>query len=247
MSTIDSAQLLAIVEVDQADRVQCQQPGCGHTVWKAVHVVRDAGSLLVLGSTCFAKRYGGLNGLGSPSYGSGSGRKLTPAERALLAQNTQALLAQFEAEKQATEARMRARLADLKRLESERARQVVEQRAARLAHPTRQEAQRPGMSPASPGPWPWMKPSTSMAYFRLTDGTGWVRVQRRDGQQMLVPLPAFEGWDEALPTAVGTADQEHQAYLVPDIARAIAYLRQRATSELVSGVWTEIQARSKVP
>lgn len=85
------------------------------------------------------------------------------------------------------------------------------------------------------------------AYFRLKDGTGWVRVQRHDGHQMLVPLPAFEGWDEALPTAVGTADQDHQAYLVPDIARAIAFLRQRASSELVSGVWAEIQARSKVP
>lgn len=242
---MDSAQLLSIVEVDQADRVQCQQPGCGHTVWKAVHVVRDAGSLLVLGSTCFAKRYGGLNGLGSPSYGPGNGRKLTRAERELLAQNTQALLAQFEAEKQATEAMVRARLADLQRLASQRVRQVEGQRATWLTHPLRQDIQRPGMSPASHGPWPWMKPLTSMAYFRLADDTGWVRVQRRDGQQMLVPFPSFDGWDEALPASVGTSDHEYQAYVVPDIARAIAFLRQRATSELVSGVWSEIQAKSR--
>lgn len=246
MGTSEQAQLLSIVEVDHSNRVHCQQPGCGHTVWKAVHVVRDAGLLLVLGSACFAKRYGGHNGLGSPSYGPGHGRKLTDAERELLVQNTQLLLAQFEAEKQATEANVRARLADLQHLASEGPRQVREQPGTWLAHPTRRESQRPGMSSASPGPWAWMKASTSMAYFRLTDGTGWVRVQHRDGHQMLVPLPAFEGWDEALPAAVGTADEQHQAYLVPDIARAIAFLRQRATTELVSGVWAEIQARSKV-
>lgn len=83
---------------------------------------------------------------------------------------------------------------------------------------------------------------SSMAYFKLSDGTGWVRVQRRDGQQMIVPLPTFDGWDEALPPMVGTADSEHQAYCVPDIARAVAYLRSRATRELVSGVWAEIRA-----
>lgn len=86
-----------------------------------------------------------------------------------------------------------------------------------------------------------MKPVTSMAYFKLSDGSGWVRVQRRDGQQMLVPLPAFDGWDEALPKLVGVADLDYEAYCIFDIARAIAYLRERSTKELISGVWAEIQ------
>jgi hypothetical protein len=87
-----------------------------------------------------------------------------------------------------------------------------------------------------------MKPMTSMAYFKLKDGSGWVRVQRHDGQQMLAPLPEFDGWDEALPRLVGAPSAEHAAYLLPDTARAIAYLRERATHERVSGVFAEIEA-----
>ena len=51
--------LLAIVEVDKKKRVQCGQRGCGHGVYKAIHIVQDDDGLLVLGSTCYAKRYEG--------------------------------------------------------------------------------------------------------------------------------------------------------------------------------------------
>lgn len=53
-----TAQLLAIVEVAYEDRIRCQQPDCHHVVYRAVHIVQEGESLLVLGSTCFAKRYG---------------------------------------------------------------------------------------------------------------------------------------------------------------------------------------------
>lgn len=36
-----SPRLLAIVEVDKTARVYCAQPGCKHTVYKAIHVVRE--------------------------------------------------------------------------------------------------------------------------------------------------------------------------------------------------------------
>ncbi len=41
--TTDSPCLLAIVEVDKSERVYCAQPGCHHTVYKAIHVVKEAG------------------------------------------------------------------------------------------------------------------------------------------------------------------------------------------------------------
>ena len=41
--------LMAVVEVDKSERVYCAQPGCHHTVYKAIHVVKEAGHLLVLG------------------------------------------------------------------------------------------------------------------------------------------------------------------------------------------------------
>lgn len=50
------ARLLAIVAVLPQKRVQCS--GCGHGVYAAIHVVEENGQILVLGSTCFAKRFG---------------------------------------------------------------------------------------------------------------------------------------------------------------------------------------------
>lgn len=244
MTTDQRAQLLAIVEVDQAARVQCQQPGCGHTVWKAVHVVRDEGKMMVLGSTCFAKRYGALTSLGTPAYGP-HGRMLTAEERDLLSRNTQELLERFRSEQAESDAKLRARIQELQRGESERGRALADLRAQWRGAASRPLRQTPDLAAVRASPWPWMKPMTSMAYFKLDDGSGWVRVQRTDGQQMLVPLPVFDGWDEALPESVGIADEAHQAYRVPDIARAIAYLRQRRTKELVSGVWGEILSASR--
>lgn len=94
----DSPRLLAIVEVDKSEKVFCAQPGCHHTVYKAIHVVKEGEMLLVLGSTCFEKRYGNLKALSKAQHWGGNGKVLTSEERALLAQNTQALLARFEAE-----------------------------------------------------------------------------------------------------------------------------------------------------
>ncbi len=68
-----SARLLAVVEVEKEQRIRCQQPGCNHTVYKAIHVVDEQGTLLVLGSTCFAKQYGSPTKLGDPAYGNGGG------------------------------------------------------------------------------------------------------------------------------------------------------------------------------
>ena len=52
----DSPRLLAIVEVDKSEKVFCAQPGCHHTVYKAIHVVKEGEMLLVLGSTCFESK-----------------------------------------------------------------------------------------------------------------------------------------------------------------------------------------------
>jgi len=93
-----TAKLLAIVSVEQVDRVRCGQPNCGHTVYRRIHVVREGATLLVLGSTCLAKRYETDTALGLARFGCGAGRPLTDAERQLLVDNTEALLARFEEE-----------------------------------------------------------------------------------------------------------------------------------------------------
>jgi hypothetical protein len=43
----DSPRLLAIVEVGKSEKVFCAQPGCHHTVYKAIHVVKEGEMLLV--------------------------------------------------------------------------------------------------------------------------------------------------------------------------------------------------------
>lgn len=91
--------LLAVVEVDKADRVICQASGCGHSVYKRIHVVRDGGQTKVIGSECFKRLYGGMERVNqSPTFGSSEGRRLTEDERQALLENTERLVAQLEAE-----------------------------------------------------------------------------------------------------------------------------------------------------
>lgn len=240
--------LLAIVEVDKADRVRCGQPGCNHSVFKAVHVVRDEGKLMVLGSTCFGKRYGGMSALGKAQHWGGKGKPLTPEERAMLVSNTEALLALFEAQ----EARLREEeMEKLRRMQARaKLRKAPFAAPFSVSVPKAPVVQAP-LAPIGPPrpfvrrqnlPWSWSKPASSVAAFKLRDGTGWVRVQHQDGRQFVAPWPAFDGWDEALPPAVGVPSEELGAYEVSDIVQAIAFLRARARLQKITGVWSEAVA-----
>jgi hypothetical protein len=94
--------LLAVVEVPHADRVRCSAEGCGHSVFRRVHLVRADDSTKVYGFDCFTRLFGSTpTGQAAPRYGSGTGRSLTPEERALLVENTERLIEQFEQEHQA--------------------------------------------------------------------------------------------------------------------------------------------------
>jgi len=94
--------LLAVVEVPYEDRVRCAAEGCGHSVYRRVHLVRTGDSTQVYGSDCFARLFGSTpTGQAAPRYGTGTGRALTPEERALLTENTERLIEHFEQEHQA--------------------------------------------------------------------------------------------------------------------------------------------------
>ena len=93
--------LLAVVEVPHEDRVRCAAEGCGHSVYRRVHLVRTGDSTQVYGSDCFARLFGSTpTGQAAPRYGTGTGRALTPEERALLTENTERLIERFEQEHQ---------------------------------------------------------------------------------------------------------------------------------------------------
>ena len=92
--------LLAIVEVDKTDRVICRAPNCGHSIYKRIHVIKLDGKVTVYGSECFKRLLGSEAGI-TPHYGTSTSRQLTNEERQLLLENTESLIAQFEAEAQA--------------------------------------------------------------------------------------------------------------------------------------------------
>lgn len=234
VSPTNSTQLLAIVEVPPEEKVLCGQPGCGHGVWKAVHVVLDQGVLLVLGSTCFEKRYGSRLALGAPSYGGGVGRRLTPEERVLLVENTAAFVARMESE-------VRLHAESLARAHAEAVAAAAEVLRARKAHYEAQPRM-PDLAKPKASPWPWMKPLSSLGYFKLRDGSSWVRVQRKDGQQVLAPWPVVNGWDEALPAHIGPADLEVGGYLLRDVRETVAYLEELGGHCRVFGSWRELVA-----
>lgn len=121
-----SGQLLAVVEVDKADRVVCQAERCGHGVYRRIHVVRHGdGTLGVYGADCFGRLFGQLEDK-APQYGSSDGRELTAEERLMLAENTERLIAQFEAEHQAVLEQAR-----LRREQQEKVEQVAREAAER--------------------------------------------------------------------------------------------------------------------
>jgi hypothetical protein len=257
------AQLLAIVEVAPEKRVQC---GCGLGVWKAIHVVSDAGEWLVLGSTCFKRRYGSALALGAPAYGSGAGQKLTPDERQQLITNTAEFIAGMkeDARRQAEElTRRRAEDAALalecaaqsKAVAAELAAQAAVQATARAAESAaawvvtaaEQRARQARFAPATlkmPS-WPWMKPGTSLGYFKLRDGSGWVRVQRQDNQHMLVPWPEVDGWEEAMPARLGTPYPALGGYLIHNVQDAVAYLIRAGEPCRVFGSIRELAVASR--
>ena len=244
MESTSSVQLLTIVEVLSEDKVLCAQPGCGHSVWKAIHVVRDGAELLVLGSTCFEKRYGSGGALGTPSYGGGSSRKLTQEERGLLVENTTAFMARIEEEERLQAIALAE--AHAQAMAAERAKAVPRPAAwlhtAPPTHPRFSMAQVKPARALKPCPWPWMKPGTSMGYFELADRSGWVRVLRNDSQQMLVPWPVSDGWDEALPAHIGTPNEELGGYVLFDVVKAVAYLRKVGTRDRVFDSWKKLYA-----
>jgi hypothetical protein len=220
--------LLAIVEVDQEDRIQCQQPGCGHAVYKRIHVVEEDQGVLVLGSTCFAKRYGDAEDHENAKFGSGDGRKLTTAERDLLQNNTAALIAQFDLER-------------VQQLEASRTKHAAlqEQFAKREVQRRNAWAANHGICKVVAMPWRWAKPLSSIALFNLNDNTQWVRVQHADGRHLLMPWPLFEGWDETMPASIGTPDQEIGGYLIANVISTVAYLRARSLWDKV-GSWRDV-------
>lgn len=227
-------QLLAIVSVEREQRVLCQNPGCGHGVYAAIHVVQDGGQLLVLGSTCYARRYGGAQALGNPAYsaGTGVGGLLTAQERETLANNTADLIAQLKVRHEAVMAEGEAKLLSLRE-------RVAHQQAERLALFAPRPAQ--PRQPPPEHPWPWQHASnTSVAVVRGPDGHHWVRVLHRDGRQRLAPWPLFEGWEEAFPPSVGSPDETSQAYLVPNIIAGLQWLARRGFSQPQVSRWPEV-------
>jgi hypothetical protein len=220
-----TASLLAIVCVEYADRVRCGQPNCGHSVYRRIHVVKEGGKLLVLGSTCYAKRYGNDSALGTTHFGGGDGRMLTAEERQLLLNNTQALIAQFEKE-------------------AALLRGAKVKPAPAVLQPSRNEItpQSTIVTYHQETPWAWVKPLTSVIYLKLKDGSGWIRAQRKDDKHLLVPWPVFDGWDEALPPLFGPVDIECGGHVLPDVVAALKYLRNHSEWETKPGRWKDVMA-----
>lgn len=136
--------LLSIVEVSHANRIRCQADGCGHSVFKRIHVVLDNGKFHVLGSQCYATLYGGPGTVAAPYYGGGAARPLTDDERAMLVENTARFIEQLENERIENERvaaayeaeRQQAELVSAT-LEAERQRAEREMMSARQKNTTR--------------------------------------------------------------------------------------------------------------
>lgn len=245
-TSIRPARLLAIVSVHQSSRVLCQAIGCGHPIYAAVHIVEEAGQLLILGSTCFANRYGSLVSLGAASFGSGSDRRLTEAERILLLENTQALMDQFRKEELAkvrTVPLVAERPAVVSRHETPQASSGAMPSTSPPALVATQVGRKVvGLPPPGPSPWPWQKPHSSILLMKAPSGHRWIRVQHQDESQKLAPWPPFPGWEDALPSGIGLPNQALGAMDVADIVQALRVLRAMGFKEQL-GTYKDVLGR----
>lgn len=226
--------LLAIIALPQSRRVMCQNPGCGHGAYAAVHLVEDGGQILVLGTTCYARRYGSADALGAPAYsgGGGGGRALTEPEREMLLSNTAELIELFKRQHAEALAEAQARQHALLQARPQPSRPVFPPLSMRAI---------PQAPPPVAHPWPWQhSQSTSVAVLHASDGQSWVRVMHRDGKQRLVPWPVFDGWDEVFPRSLGVPDDASNGYVVPDIVAALQWLRARGYSQPQVSRWPEV-------
>jgi hypothetical protein len=78
---------------------------------------------------------------------------------------------------------------------------------------------------------PSPKPQTSFIFYRMKDGAAWVIYTLLDGGSAIAAWPkSEEGWDEALPASIGTADLELGVYRAKDLGAAVAYLAPRSVA-----------------
>lgn len=190
------------------------QPGCGHRIYQRVHIAREEGEYLVLGADCFKRRYGEAVVLASARTRSGTGRMLSEEERALLIQNTEALIAAFEAE-------------DLE----------ASGGAKRDRTPARQQA----AAADDISPWRWRAPGSTLIYYER-DRRSWILVQHVDDSLKLVPWPALAGWQDSVPPAMVRLNSELGAFDVVRPTETRNHLETGSFLEPASSnSWRELQ------
>lgn len=202
--------LLAIVSVEESKRVRCQYPGCGHPIYRSIHVVQDGSDLLLIGSTCITKDGFGTD-LGEPAYthGGGGGRLLSEEERQALIANTAELIARLKFE-----------------YESRTAASIPATTVVKQMHAAQNPPRKTPHESRSPAQWPWVDPSRSMLLLQMPDGSTWLRVQARSGKHHLMPFPVFDGWDEVLPPIYGQVNSTSDGYELSNLVGAIQYMRK---------------------
>ena len=115
--------LAAVIEVPFDDRVQCQCKGCGHPVYKQVHlIVWTDGRIECWGQVCYARELGATpqGRTAKPIYDLGGRHKLTQDERELLKGNREQLIARFREERQRKEQAEHKRQEPLRRAAKKR-------------------------------------------------------------------------------------------------------------------------------
>ena len=108
--------LLAVLEVDYAQRVRCQAPACGKSVYRRIHVVEQEDGLRVLGEDCCSRLFGWDKNRPAPRLAVPEGRRLNTSERELLVANTDLLLASLASELELQRAAALEKLQRLKAL-----------------------------------------------------------------------------------------------------------------------------------
>ena len=94
---MNNIELIAVVELPEANKVLCQFGDCGRKIYREVHVIRIDGQIVVYGSSCVKKAFGEVPKRSDKSILGGRTISLSdPDDIAKLEQNTAELVKEWE-------------------------------------------------------------------------------------------------------------------------------------------------------
>lgn len=160
---MEDSELVLVLEVPPHKKILCQAKGCGHAVFRRVHVIRQRGELGVFGSSCAKKLLGEKLKRMRPTIGGQRGVTLSELDVDLLRYNTIELIAKLQKNMESESGQHALPEVDYRSFSDTQLEKVCLERAKKEFRAKR------GLDPDAPGWVGWVKMDAKKLFKKLRD------------------------------------------------------------------------------